>query len=261
MKSEECHCFRPCPARKGSANGIERGAAGAYPALAMDFNCIPRRSFWLVSVVLLWSVGGCAGLGGQRVHADLSTPKSAALAYLTALQHADAKTAHATSAGSPDERQWVDALIAMIDGMRQFNDSLYSYSWPGVYQVHVDLHDALNALADEPVDLTQQGTARIQGEEAMVEPLRKDKGFTAKFQQTIWLLHDPKGWKVNLRKTYATNIPLDRIAEVTAHFRGYQRGGDAFRAAARDVRAGRFHSTMEAERALGERMKKTREGS
>lgn len=218
---------------------------------AMRFTAIAARGALLLLLISIASSGGCADFGRPAAHLDLSTPKSAALEYLRAVQRGDARTAHAASVGADTERGWVDGLVTLVAGMRQFDDALYQKFGKGINQAHVDLHDSLDALADEPVRVIEEGSVVSEGNAARVDPMRK--GFTAHFQPSIWLLHEKEGWKVDLRKTYAPDVPAEKLPEVTASFRRYREAGDAFQQTARDVRAGLFRTTADAERALAQR--------
>ncbi|MDB5292058.1 MAG: hypothetical protein JWL69_3299 [Phycisphaerales bacterium] len=199
---------------------------------------------------------GCDSLmGGRAQKVDLSTPKSAALDYVKAIQRGDATTAKAASTGTGEQMRWVDGLAGMVDGMRKFDEAMFAKFGKVIDQAHVDMHDSLQAVADEPVELVEKGAEVVEGEEARIELPRK--GFTSHFQPTYWLRHEKQGWKVNLVKTYAP-FPGQKLAQklpgVTASFRRYEEFGDVFRAAAGDVRGGRFHSTKEAEQGLAKRM-------
>ncbi|HWE96564.1 MAG TPA: hypothetical protein VG269_21570 [Tepidisphaeraceae bacterium] len=200
---------------------------------------------------------GCESLTrGRAQKVDLSTPKSAALDYLKAVQRGDAATAKAASMGTAEQLRWVDGLAGMVGGMRKFDAALFAKFGPVIGQAHVDMHDALHALADEPVELVEQGSEIIDGEEAKIDFPRK--GFTAHSQPVYRLGHGKEGWKMNLPATYAPYPPQQlpmRLPEVTASFRRYEEIGGAFRASAADVMANRFHSPEEAERALGERIR------
>lgn len=217
---------------------------------------IPRFfPLFLITAPLLCC--GCESLtGGRAQKVDLSTPKSAALDYLKAVQRGDAATAKAASMGTAEQMRWVDGLAGMVGGMRKFDAALYTKFGSVIGQAHVDMHDALHALADEPVELVEQGSEIINGEEAKIDFPRK--GFTAHSQPVYRLGHGKEGWKINLPATYAPYPPQQlaaRLPEVTASFRRYEEIGGAFRATAGDVMANRFHSAEEAERSLGERIK------
>ena len=205
-----------------------------------------------VLLFVAWGVCGCQELEKLPPHADLSTPKSAAMVYLKAVQHADGATARAVSVGTADQKKWVDAMVAMVEGMRKFDDALYARFGRITHQVHVDMHDALWALADQPVELMKDAKVTNDEEKGWIDPPRR--GFTSHFQPTLYLKHDKQGWKIDLLKTYADKVPPDKLQEVSESYRQYRAIGEVFQSVARDVSAGRFHSIDEAARALAERM-------
>ncbi len=204
---------------------------------------------WLLSLVL---VVGCLQLDTPPAHVDLSTPKSAALAYVRAIQRADGGIARGVAVGSADQKQWIDALVAMVDGMRRFDNSLYAKFGRISSQVHVDMRDALRALADEPVDLVADGNVVSSDTRARIDPPRR--GFTSHFQPSIYLLLEKGMWKVDLAQTYAQGVSPEKLKDVSDNFRRYRQFGEVFRQVVRDVSGGQFRSVNEASQALADRL-------
>src|SRR5947209_5677003 len=83
-----------------------------------------RGGIALLLLGLSLLAGGCQE-SGPPLGADLSTPRSAALFYLKAIQRGDGSTARRVCSGTAEEKEWVDALATTVDGMRKFNDALY----------------------------------------------------------------------------------------------------------------------------------------
>jgi|SRR5665213_1221253 len=185
--------------------------------------------------------------------ADLSTPKSAALVYLKAIQRGDAATAKKVSFGTPEQKGWVDALAIMVDGMRSFDNALYAKFGRFSNQVHTDLADSLMMLADGPVVWIGNGPVSFDDMKARIDP--KKMGFASRSQPSIYLLLKKYGWEVDLEQTYADGATPEQLKQISANYAMYRELGQAMRAGARDVMGGKFHSIEEASQALGERLK------
>jgi hypothetical protein len=211
----------------------------------------PRVPYFLLLFFPLLA-GGCADWGAEPVKADLSTPKSAALAYLKAVQRGDSRTARFVSSGSDAQKQWVTSLATTVDGMRKFDNALTAKFGNIVSQIHTDMHDALDVLADEPVILTDAGSVSGDDHVAKINPKRI--GFKSHFIHPIMLIHEKEGWKVDLTQTYANGIPAAKIGEITASFQQDREFGEAFRDTASEITAGKFRTPDEAVAALAERL-------
>lgn len=207
----------------------------------------------LAFLVLLLSLLACGCEEAPPPNVDLSSPKSTALVYLVALQHADARTARSVSIGTYEQKQWVDDLATLVDGMRKYNNALYTKFGRIVLQIHTDLEEGLRVLVDEPVALVRDGKVVSNDQEARID--LPHRGFTADAQLPVWLRHEKQVWKVDLVKTYADQIPPARLGEVTKTYHRMRRFGEVFQAVAGDVLAGRFRTVDEANQSLLERMR------
>jgi hypothetical protein len=188
------------------------------------------------------------------VGVDLSTPRSAALVYLKAIQRADSATARSVSVGSPDQKRWVDSLTIMINGLRSYDNALYAKFGKMSHQVHTDLADSLMLLADGPVTwIGEDGIPVFDDTHARIDP--KGKSFAARKAPSIYLSRGKTGWMVNLQDTYAQGATPEQLRQIAASYDLFREIGQAMRAAAGDVLAGKFHSIDEASQALAERMK------
>ena len=213
------------------------------------------RRFSPPLLIILLLSGGCDVFNRLPAGVDVSNPKSAAQGYLSAIQRGDARSARALSAGTGEQKQWVDAIAGLVDGMRAFDKAIYAKFGRIEYQIHTDMHESISALADEPLALISDGYVSEDGDRARVDPA-KGKSFTAKSQSSIYLLHQKDGWRVDLLQTYAPgSIDAGKTGDVSASFHEYQRIGDIFRAIAWQVSAGFFKTPDDAARALGERLK------
>lgn len=196
--------------------------------------------------------GGCQTVSPVPARADLSTPKSAALSYLRAVQYQDVKTARAVSIGTLEEKSWIDSLCTMLDGMRRYDAALTAKFGHVTNQIHVDLWESIRGLADQPVELIAEGQESGDGQQARIDPPRR--GFKSHSQGSIYLRKDPQGWKVDLAQTYAKDVPPDQLETISAGFLQTRLFGQVFQKTARDVQSGQFKSMKEATKALAERL-------
>jgi hypothetical protein len=225
-------------------------------------------SFWLCGLLM---AAGCAATDKPQ-QVNLATPESAAIEYVKALQRGDAATARFIAKGTQEQMRWVDALAALVDGMRKLNEAMYNNFGRYTAQIHTDLEDSLRILADEPVVLISNGSIQRTATEATIYPQRQGISFTSRDQVPISVVKQPNKeiWNVDLEQTY---VPLpereklmtmnvqqrqdyaaDQRKVITAAMKKYQQTADIFHGVARDVQNKRLKSIPEVEKALGERM-------
>jgi hypothetical protein len=218
----------------------------------------------LVSIALLV---GCSALHGAKP-VDLSTPQTAAVAYLNAIRTADAPTARSACVGTGNEMRWVDATVAMVDGMRKLNDAIYARFGRITLAIHNDLEESLHELADEPVVRMENGSVQANETQATVTPRRTD--FRGRFQPALQMKKVGTTWKVNLAETYVPLPPHQQLlnmsatdreqyfkdanAKVSEGFVQYHRAADVFHDVAGDVRAGRYKTPEAIEKDLAVRI-------
>lgn len=205
---------------------------------------------WLLGFILLLS--GCQE-PRPPADVDLSAPKPVAVAFLKAIQNADPNAADALSIGTTEQKGWVRSLALMVGGMRAFDKALYARFGPIIDQVHLDMGDSLRILIDQAVTDISEGSVTANEDDARIEPKRH--GFASRQVPSIFLRKGPKGWRVDVLKTYAPDTPPGQLAELTHSFDQYRRLGQAFNATANDILAKRFKTEDEAVRALAERLK------
>jgi hypothetical protein len=213
---------------------------------------VMAKHLFLLLVIL---AAGCEQLG-PPVNADISTPKSAAMAYLVAIQKGDSRTARALSFGTGEQMGWLDGRLALVNGMRKFDDALYDRFGNLMNQVHTDMHDSLNKFADVWVTSISEGQVSSDGEIAWVDPA--NKGFFSRSVTSVYLKHFKQGWKVDLARTYAEKIPPSQYSKITEEYRQWKQVGDIFLSVSREVRAGKYQTTDIASAALAERLKNLR---
>jgi hypothetical protein len=217
------------------------------------------------AVLLLAALAGCEGMGRAQP-VDLSSPQSAAMAYLKALQRGDAPTARAACVGNAAQMRWVDALAAMIDGIRKLDAAVHAKFGFAASQLNADLEQSLNVMADEPVDLYANGSVQTGEAEAVVKPERK--GFTSQYQLPLALRKVEGRWKLNLAATYMPQPTHEQLLAMSPQqrqqfdtlaaqgmseaFRKYHRAADVFHKVAGKVRAGSLRNPHDVENALAE---------
>ncbi|HET6249709.1 MAG TPA: hypothetical protein VFE47_18615 [Tepidisphaeraceae bacterium] len=208
----------------------------------------------LLGIALLLSLlsPGCTNIFPAPVKVDLTTPKSAALAYLKAIQAGDVRTARAACFGTPEQLQWVDARATLVAGMRQFDNALYAKFGNVTSQVHTDMHDSLLKLADVWVTSITDGTVDADDKTARITPARN--GFFTHFANTIVLQHTKDGWKVDVANTYAEKGTPQDFAQITADCSQWKAWGDVFLDVTRYIRAGTYHTAAQAADALATRL-------
>jgi hypothetical protein len=204
-----------------------------------------RRGLGFAFLSLLFSLlaGGCQE-AGPPADADLSTPKAAAFFYLSAIQRGDGSMARRVCIGTPEEKEWVDAIAATIDGLRKFNEALYASFGRVPSEVHVELEDRIRVLADEPVALVADAKVFEGQNDARVQPALH--GFTSRSQLATYLRRDKAIWLVDIRRTYANAVPPNKLPEVNDKYVATMRFAKIFQSTARDVLARRFKTSNEA---------------
>ena len=208
----------------------------------------------------------------KPIPVNLSTPESAAIEYVKAIQRGDAPTARSIAKGTSEQMRWVDALASLVDGMRKLNEAMYDHFGRYTAQIHTDLEDSLRMLADEPVTIISNGSIQRTATEATIYAQHQGISFTSRDQVPISVVKQPNKeiWNVDLEQTYVALPPrenlitmtpkqkqdfaADQRKQITAAMKKYQQTADVFHSVARDVQNKRLKSIAEVEKALGERM-------
>lgn len=213
--------------------------------------------FLLSILSSVWVQIGCATLDKPPARADLSSPKAAALTYLKAIQYEDVKMARAISIGTLEQKSWIDAYVAMLDGMRRYDTALTAKFGHIINQTHVDLQQNIREMADQPVELISAGSESGNDRQARIDPKRA--GFLSHSQIPICLKKEKQGWMVDLAQTYAHEVPAQEMETISAKFRQTRIYGQIFQKMALDVKAGQFRNTDEANKALAARLSEASE--
>ena len=178
--------------------------------------------------MLLSSItGGCGSWLGPPVKVDLSTPKSAALAYLKAVQAGDRRTAQAACFGTSEQMRWVDGRVTLVDGMRQFDNVLYAKYGNVTSQVHTDMHDSLLQLADIWVTAISDGQVSGDEEKARIDPARN--GFFTHAVSPIYVEHRKEGVESRSGADLCgLGVQPDDYARISADHKQWKEFGDIF---------------------------------
>jgi len=204
-----------------------------------------RRYFalWAAALPVL-VLPGCGANGPKsRVWADLSGPKPAALTFLRAIEQGDAQTAKNASLGTPQDKQFVDGMVALLDGLKAYDRALLSRFGPQAAAADVDLKQAILTLAQDPLARIEDGIVREGPDTAEIDPAFHGVRLTAR--PPIYLRKDKGLWRVDLPATARQDPRLDPVVA-----RRYLAAGKALHDAARQIASGRYKTFAEAERAM-----------
>lgn len=202
-----------------------------------------RWNFAVAAALAVAVVNGCGTSGGGRVQSDLSGPKPAALTFLRAIEQGDAQTARNASVGSPQDKEWIDAMAALVKGLKAYDRALLARFGPQAASVDVDLKQAILTLAHDPVDRIDEGIVRQAENTAEIDPAFRGMRLSAR--PPIFLRLEKGLWKVDLPAT-AQQDPRFNSAIV----RRYLAAGKALHDAALLVSWGRYKTFAEAENAI-----------
>ena len=202
-----------------------------------------RRYFAVAAALAVGALTGC-GTSGARVQADLSGPKPAALTFLKAIKQGDAQTAKNASIGNPQDKEWIDAMVALLKGLKAYDQALLARFGPKAGSVDVDLKQAIMTLAQDPVDRIDEGIVRQGEDTAEIDPAFR--GMRLSVRPPIFLRLEKGLWKVDLPAT-AQQDPRFNPALV----KRYLAAGKALHDAALLVSWGRYKTFDEAENAVG----------
>jgi len=195
-------------------------------------------------LVLLFVHSGCtanrAPIGSPL---DLSSPKPAALSFLHAIANGDARAAKAASVGTDHDRQWVDAIVMLITGMRAYDNALMARFGDAAISTNIELEQAIDALANEPIRRLEGGIVKESDENAEVAPALNGVRLAAR--PPIYLLKEKGVWKVDLA---AMKDDPTRDPAVIDQF---SKAGKALHQAALAIRRGHY-KTLEAALTAGD---------
>ncbi|HXE54949.1 MAG TPA: hypothetical protein VN541_18150, partial [Tepidisphaeraceae bacterium] len=207
-----------------------------------SFRVVYRHLFVLAIVTC-----GCAsGPPAPRVPVDLSSPATAASTFARAIAAGDAAGARAASVGSDQEKKSIDILVSFIDGLRAYDQAMMNHFGPQAIQVHTQVNQALQDVAEQPVMDLEQPIVSQTGDRARVQPALKGQMKLAG-RPAVLVRKTKAGWKVDLAAT-AQADPRFSPAVTQA----YAQAAQALHQTARQVVAGQFKTVEEAQEGAGQ---------
>jgi hypothetical protein len=183
---------------------------------------------------------GCSSHPQPRVAADLSGPKSAAVAFYTAVLAGDISTARNASIGSNTEKQWIDAMCGLLTGLRLYDEAIVKHFGNEAVQTDTQLKQAMLQLGQDQIDRLQDGVVHQGPEMAQVHPGWHGELLSAR--PPVILRKEKDVWKVDLAAT--AKIDPKFGPEAVDRYRVY---GQALHDAAWRINAGRYQTLAEAE--------------
>lgn len=220
----------------------------------------------MFAAALVAMSGACASMQKAKP-VDLSSPKSAATAYVKAIQAGDAPTARAASTGTSQEMDWVDGWAGFARATRDLNNAVYKRFGKMTHQIHAELEKTLWEQFDRPAAQIADADVQASETEARITIVH---GTVASRDSTPLLLKKINGlWKIDLERTYLPEPPRDQllvmtavqraqykakmIKEVSDAFHLLQKESNVMEGLAGDVRGGRFKTMDAVLQALTER--------
>lgn len=206
-----------------------------------------RRGGFLLLAPLLLTLSGCgAKAGPSRVAVDLSKPLPALLTYLNALAQCDVATAKSASVGTEEDKRWIDAMAALVGGLRSYQQALDQRFGNQAVQTDDDIRQALSEFTTQPIVRFQNGLVKEGPDTAEVQAAIGHIRLAA--QSPVYLKREKDGWKVDL--TAMRQDPRHNPAVVAQ----YLAAGESLSDAAKAIRAGRYRTFAEAQQALGDQL-------
>jgi hypothetical protein len=206
----------------------------------MLFDLVHLRLLSLTSLAL-FAIGCGAKAAPNRVTSDLSKPKAAALTFLNAIAQGDIKTAKAASIGTTQDKEWIDAIVTLITGLREYDNAMLLRFRNEAVSEDIDLQAAIQDLATEPIMRLQDGIVKEGPATAEVDPAYK--GVRLRSRSPVFLRREKGIWKVDLE---ALREDPRHSPEATQQ---YLAAGQALRRAAKDIRLGRYKTFAAAQQA------------
>jgi hypothetical protein len=192
-------------------------------------------------LLLLGFAAGCTTTPAPRVASDLTTPKSAALTFLSAISAGDVQTAKNACVGTDQEKAVVEALSTLITGLRAYDQAVTPRFGVEAAQADAQLKQAISDLSDVAIEHARNALVNQGPETATVEPAAG--GIRLRARPPIYLRKDKELWKIDLA---ATSQADRHFSPATAA--QYATAGKALHKAARNINAGRYKTLAEAQR-------------
>lgn len=206
------------------------------------FSDVPGSCHWFCAAALLlgWLTGCASQPPRARTPVDLSTPKAAAATFLQAIAQGDARTARQASMGTEQQKQWIDAMVGFVDGLRSYDKALIKRFGREAIPTDVDIRQTLLTTAEEPARQVQDAIIDQTDDTARLLPAYK--GIRLMAQPPMILRRQRGQWKIDLAATAQVDHHHD--PEITKQ---YLTAGKALHETARQIAAGRFKTIDEAQ--------------
>jgi hypothetical protein len=201
-------------------------------------------AFHCVGIAAGLLLGGCSANDAPAPRADLAKPQPALMAFLNSIARCDVAAAKAESLGTEQDKHWIDAMAALVGGLRDYDQALLSRFGRQAIPIDVDLKQAVTELVNEPMVRFQDGLVKESGDRAEVDAALGHIRLAA--QPPMYLRRDKVGWKVDLTLMRRDTLHTPESIEQ------YLMAGIALKIAARDVRAGHYKTLDEAQQAMAD---------
>lgn len=201
----------------------------------------------LLLAPLLLQLGGCgAKAAPSRVPVGLSKPLPALMTYLHAIAQCDVAAAKSASVGTEADKRWIDAMAALIGGLRNYDQALVQRFGREAAQVDDEIRQAVAEFTTQPIVRYQNGMVSEGPDTAEVQAAIGHIRLAA--QPPVYMKREKDGWKVDL--TALRQDPRHNPAVVA----GYLAAGESLARAADLIRQGRYRTFADAQQALGDAM-------
>lgn len=168
------------------------------------------------------------------------------MTYLNAIAQCDVETAKAASFGTEADKRWIDAMAALIGGLRSYDRALVERFGQQAIPADVDIKQAITEFTTEPIVRFREGMVKGGGDTAEIDAAIGHVRLAA--QPPVYMRKLKDGWKVDLTTTHQD--PRHDPAVVAS----YLAAGQALDKAAKAIRAGRYRTFAEAQQAVGDQI-------
>lgn len=216
----------------------------AFYKAARHRGCLRGGGLLLLAPLFLL-LGGCgAKAAPSLVPVDLSKPLPALMTYLNAIAKCDAATAKSASFGTEADKRWIDAMVALIGGLRSYDQALVQRFGHEAVQMDDEIRQAIAEFTTQPIVRFQNGLVSEGPDTAKIQAAVGHIRLAA--QPPVYMKRQKDGWKVDL--TALRQDPRHDPAVVAQ----YLAGGDSLSRAAKSIREGRYRTFADAQQALGD---------